>query len=143
MPIVYLCSTGTYSSIVAANLHIEKIDEHSNVEDIINLPNFGRFIDRIGIFLFIGEDSKGNMVYTLATGSEAQLIKKSALDLAKIINYPLDHIKLIDMSNYNLKYLGWCHAIFHKQSRVYYAKSLYRQLKLINNEVKNIKVQDL
>ncbi|KJS22525.1 MAG: hypothetical protein VR72_05655 [Clostridiaceae bacterium BRH_c20a] len=141
MPIVYLCSTGTYSSIVAANLHIGRIDEQCKVQDIISLPHFGEFINRTGIFLFIGEDSKGDMVYTLGTGCEAQLIKKSALDLAKIMGYQLDHTKLIDMSNYIPKYLGWFNTVFHKQRRIYFAKRLYRQLKTMDKEVRNFKEQ--
>ncbi|KJS83434.1 MAG: hypothetical protein JM58_12680 [Peptococcaceae bacterium BICA1-8] len=142
MPIVYLCPTGTYSSLVAANLHIGIIDEHCKVQDILNLPNFGINLST-GIFLFIGEDSKGDMIYTLGTSGEAQLIKKSAFDLAKIMGYEFEHIMLIDMSNYIPKYFGWYNTIFHKQSRTFSAKSLYRQLKLINIEVENFKKQEL
>lgn len=100
MAIVFLCPTGTYASLVAANLKVGKIDVNFKLSEILNLPYFGEFSKEPGHFLFIGRDFKGNEVYTLGTGIEAHLITRSASDLLQIMNISPDNLKLYDTTRF-------------------------------------------
>jgi len=138
MSIVFLCPTGTYASLVAANLHLGKLKPNSSAQEILNLPHFGLFPGKPGTFLFIGIDLEGNMVYTLGSSNEAQLIKKSAYDLLKIWGADLDRLKLYDMSKFVPAYLTWSNFFFPKEGKKFIAQKLYKRLNIIDQEIKRI-----
>ncbi|MDK2822538.1 MAG: hypothetical protein PWQ67_1334 [Clostridia bacterium] len=141
MPIIYLCPTGTYASLVAANLHLGQINREAKINEILNLPNFGAFPGKVGMFLYIGKDRKGNLIYTLGTSNEAQLIIKSTYDLLRFTGYPENNLKLIDVSKYVPKHLVWCNGIFLKYGNKFIAEKLHKKLAYIDEEVKEIRKQ--
>ncbi|MGI6226063.1 MAG: DUF3189 family protein [Peptococcales bacterium] len=137
MPIVFLCPTGTYASLVAANLYLGKINSNCKLGDILELPHFGEFFGTPGIFLYVGKDFLGNMIYTLGTSCEGPLIKKSAIDLLKILGHDPDKIKLYDVTMFVPKHLTWSNAILARPSKKLIAQSLFKRLTLIEREIKN------
>jgi len=110
MSIIYLCPTGTYSSLIAANLHTGIININSSINDLLQLPNFGHYKNIVGMFICVGKDEGGRIVYTLGTGNESELIIKSAQDLLQINNIR-KNILFVDVSKYIPKQLVWCNKL--------------------------------
>ncbi len=137
MAIIYMCPTGTHSSLVAANLHIGKIDLTSSVSDILHLPYYGQVNNKPGFFLFIGKDNQERAVYTLGVYHEAEIIKRSALDLLKLFNKERDFF-FVDVSKFMPKVSVWCNAFLKKEMypRENIAVTLKENLKEIYYEVK-------
>ncbi|NLT96059.1 MAG: DUF3189 family protein [Clostridia bacterium] len=142
MSIVFLCPTGTYASLVAANLLVGNLDLNCNSQDIYNLPYFGEFTKKPGTFLYIGAYGAGTKVYTLGTGSEAQLIIKSAYDLVKIIDINPQNLKLYDVSRFIPKFL-WRLHILDNVFPFFYKKLIARWLKGKLSEIDNMLKQSM
>jgi hypothetical protein len=141
MSIVFLCPTGTYTSLVAANLLVGNLKVNCQPHDILNLPYFGNFSKKPGIFLYIGTDSAGNKVYTLGTGNEAKLIIKSAYDLVKIMSINPNELQLYDFTGFIPGYI-WrllsYSPIFTGFINRIIAVMLHRRLIKIDNEMKKL-----
>lgn len=144
MPIVYLCSTGAYASLVAANLYLGTIDLTCRVEDILQLPNFGELPGMPGFFLYVGKDSRENMIYTLGISNEAELIKKSTYDLLQILGHDSNKIRFCDVSGFSPgRHLAWCNAIFPRLSKRFIARKLHQRLPLMKKEIEKFSKQGL
>lgn len=128
MPIIYLCTTGTYASIVAANIHLNKLSKESSIDDINNLPYFLDTEGKKGEFYFIGKDEENRPIYTLGTLNEVELLKKSAYDLISLTQKDAESVKFIDLSEFAPKYIRLKNIPIFKTSLVHHIKDVLPQL---------------
>jgi len=140
MSVVYICPTGTYVSLIAANLHVGNLLINANEKEILQTPYFGTRPSNIGMFICVGKDELGNVIYTLGTGCESQLIIKSAKDFLKI-NDVGQKIFFIDLSKYISKQNFWSSTLFTKlpNYKILLAKKISKSLPEINLKVEEVK----
>lgn len=115
MKVVYLCSTGTCSSLVAAHLHLGNLNKNATINEILNLPNFSRNHKQIGLSFYIGQDDKEREIYTLGVANEAKIMEISARDLVALFGKKID-IQYVDVSKFVPNYYLWCSAIMPKKA---------------------------
>jgi hypothetical protein len=96
--IIFLDQLGCYVSVAAASYLAGKIYRNAKAAEVACLPFFAAHRDlKVGRFYYIGQDPKGNELYTLGAGGQARLIILSARDLIKILENK-DIIVLVDVS---------------------------------------------
>lgn len=72
MVFFYHCYRGAHLSIVAAALHLGKLDSRSGIKDILELEYFDKLqIQDLGIPVLAGRDQDNNPVYFLGLGRAA------------------------------------------------------------------------
>ncbi|WP_054697429.1 DUF3189 family protein [Syntrophomonas palmitatica] len=83
MKIMFIGTSGVHHPLLAAYSFL-----NIAVQDLNDMPVFGNArLDAAGSPLYIGEDSRGNQVYTLGMGKEVLLGKKAIEDLVKILGF--------------------------------------------------------
>lgn len=137
MTFIYLCSTGTYASLIGAALHINKLQPNSTIFDIIKLDKFLLKDNTVGKHFFIGEDSQKRLIYTLGVGHEAELVMKSIKDFIRIHNKEVEQISLINLSRFNPRSLLWLKNF--SCARNFFAKKMYKDLAEIDKIVNKVK----
>lgn len=130
MKVVYLCPTGTYSSLVAAHLHLGSLNKKATINEILSLPNFSQNPKQLGLSFFIGQDNQGRQVYTLGVANESKIIINSSRDLVDLFNEKID-IQYVDVSKFVPNYYLWCSSIVPK-------KAIARKIKDNLGEIYNI-----
>lgn len=130
MKVVYLCPTGTYSSLVAAHLHLGSLNKNATINEIISLPNFTQNHKQIGLSFYIGQDDQKRQIYTLGIANEAKIMVNSARDLVALFDKKID-IQYVDVSKFVPNYYLWCSAIMPK-------KAIARRIKDNLGEIYNI-----
>jgi len=88
MKVFFIGTTGVHHTLIAANLYI-KNDIPRNPADI---PDFAdQQKDHYGKPIYVGRDDKGNDVYSLGTGKDVIMAKKSIEELVAVLGfYPHD-----------------------------------------------------
>lgn len=84
MIIVYYDVGGSHSSVIAANIHINRLSEDKipSKNDLLNLPTFDKLKkNQIGHLIYIGTDEYDNMVYTLACKNAMNVVIPAMTDL--------------------------------------------------------------
>ncbi|WP_159446325.1 DUF3189 family protein [Desulfonispora thiosulfatigenes] len=115
MNIIYLCPSGNYASLVAANIHLNKLKNNATIKEVEQLPYYLDINSTKGQFYFIGLDNKKRSVYTLAIETHPSIITKTAEDLMKISQKNDKEIKLVDVSPFTPKYIKLRKSPFFKK----------------------------
>lgn len=114
MKVVYLCPTGTYSSLVAAHLHLGSLNKNATIDEILSLPNFSENHRKAGLSLYVGQDKLQRQIFTLGVANEAKIIQNSAQDLVNLFHKKVE-IQYVDVSKFIPYYYLWCSAIIPKK----------------------------
>lgn len=84
MKVLFIAQTAVHQALIAGNIFMGGLPE-DNLNDI---KDFGDMrADATGIPLYVGKDETGTEVYTLGTGSEMSMFKKTIEDLRYILDY--------------------------------------------------------
>lgn len=107
MKIFYYCSTGTYTSLVAANYHLGVISgPELNYRKLFNLPNFNCLTrDEIGQPISVGIDANGNEIFTFGVKEENILLTKAMIDWLEVFNISKKEYKLVDLTGIKGNYM--------------------------------------
>ncbi|MFZ5943477.1 MAG: DUF3189 family protein [Bacillota bacterium] len=138
MKIVFLCPTGTFSSLTAAHLYLGNISRNTTVKEILELPYYGEFTAKTGLFFYIGKDKGENLIYTLGISNEPNIIMKSAYDLLTIKGIPREHLVFCDVSKYVPYYLVFLNRYFPNLTKKIIAKILKKNFNSIQKEIEYI-----
>jgi len=107
--IFYYCHSGVHASVVTAGIHMGRLPrDHASTEEILALPHFD---DRqgypAGTPFYLGEDEKGNKVYTFAVANEKFLAPKTVRCFMDLFGLPQDQVRLVDALKYTDAALKW------------------------------------
>lgn len=89
MIVVYQDIGGAHSSVVAANVHLNRLprDVVPDKEKILALPTFDRIMLKDwGHLIYIGEDEFGARVYTISRQRKPELVIPAITDMYSILN---------------------------------------------------------
>lgn len=99
MIIIYHDVGGAHSTVIAANLHINRlpIDRLPSKEELLNLPTFDKVEKSdLGHLLYVGEDEFGSKVYTLGRKYKPDLVIPAIQDMYSILNDHGEELNIID-----------------------------------------------
>ncbi|MGI5911509.1 MAG: DUF3189 family protein [Syntrophomonadaceae bacterium] len=100
MNLIFLGTTGVHHALVAANIYLDRLNE----EKYYNLDSYADLqLESQGFPIYIGQDIKGNKVYSLGVGSDIPMAQKSIEDLVAIMGYATNDLITIPLSIYGDK----------------------------------------
>lgn len=76
MKLFYYCFAGSHSSVIAANIHLQKLptDRLPTVKEIMAVEHFNkRTKDQLGQGLYLGTDEQGHQIYVIGLGKDRKL----------------------------------------------------------------------
>lgn len=92
MNILFIGTCGIYHPLIAANMHLNKLD----TEDFRKLQFFADYKkEQSGIPLAIGTDSMSNQIYALGVGPDLEMVKKSIEDLRLILGASAQELRVV------------------------------------------------
>ncbi|MGI6364416.1 MAG: DUF3189 family protein [Bacillota bacterium] len=96
MVFFYHCYRGAHLSIVAAALHLGKLDSRSGIKDILELEYFDKLqIQDLGIPVLAGRDQDNNPVYFLGLGRGSRIFARFAGSLTEELELKVEY-KAVD-----------------------------------------------
>ena len=98
MKIIYHCYGGTHTSILAASIHVGKLNKEILPDDkeINELKYFDDVSPKdYGKLHFIGVDKFGNEIYSCCMKKSASIVKKALKDILKIYNLQPEEIYFV------------------------------------------------
>ncbi len=107
MKVIYHCYGGTHTSIVAAHIHLKKLNSNQvpSVSEMYELAYFDNLSYKdFGKLHFIGFDEKFNEIYSCGFKHSAYIAKNAIKDILKIYNlnykdlYFVSTLKLINLN---------------------------------------------
>ena len=82
----YHCYRGAHLSIVAAALHLNKLNSHPGISDILGLEYFDKLQPQdMGVPVLAGYDTNGCPVYFLGLGPGSRIFTQFALELSSTV----------------------------------------------------------
>lgn len=98
MNIIYSCSGGTHSSLVASCIHlgILPIDKTPSPQDILKTPFDTLEPNEVGRIIFRGTDDHGHNVYTLSKKGAGKIVLPALLDLHRILGHHPDTLQIVN-----------------------------------------------
>ncbi|MFY9114729.1 MAG: DUF3189 family protein [Dethiobacteria bacterium] len=99
MYIIYQCYGGTHSSVVAANIHLNKFSmgRAPQFSEILQVPHFDRLESRqIGALSYMGVDEQGHQVFALGSSSKGNEVKKIMRELLPVLGISAEKIAIIN-----------------------------------------------
>lgn len=110
MKIIYYCHSGVHASVIMAGIHLGLLPETEKIDNaaILALPYFDdRKGNLPGTPLYMGEDEKGNQVYTLAVGNERFLAPKTVRSFLRLFQLDDREVYMVDALKYTAAALKW------------------------------------
>ena len=95
MKIIYHCYGGTHTSVLAASIHVGKINKEKlpDNKEINELKYFDDVSPKdYGKLHFVGMDELGNEIYSCGMKKSASIVKKALKDILKIYNLQPEEI---------------------------------------------------
>ncbi len=100
--IVYYSKDGTYSTIIAAAIHLNRLPvDHIPTKDKILTPSFFDRSDKknIGHLIYHGQDQYNHFIYTINTGSSSRLLINAIQTVLDMIGKSKKEILCVDISS--------------------------------------------
>ncbi|MHB9146480.1 MAG: DUF3189 family protein [Symbiobacteriia bacterium] len=97
--VIYVCYGSAHSSIVAANLHLDRlpVTRRALPAELVAAPRFDQMPHReIGTLLEMGQDPEGHRVYALGLGRERDILGRAVVDLVTSLGLPSQSVLLVD-----------------------------------------------
>lgn len=99
MFVIYQCYGGTHSSVIAANIHLNRlpISRVPRFIEVLKTPHFDRLENsEIGILNCIGIDGQGNHVFSLGSGSRGNEVKQIMKELLPLLGLHAEEIAIVN-----------------------------------------------
>lgn len=98
MNIIYSCSGGTHSSLVASYIHLGILptDKTPTKEEILRTPFDTIQPEEIGRIIYRGTDDMENNIYTLSKRNAGSIVLPALFDLNRILGHHPDNLQIID-----------------------------------------------
>lgn len=141
---IYYNYDGSYSAVIAAAIHSGLINNKKETKTISKLINYANYLNNYkGNLIYIGCDSKGNKIYTIAAKRIPRVVERAILGIANL--YSIDSKpNLIDMRKYDIPFFPYFHWTLRNTSISnlffkIYCKRLLRTFDQIVLEVNKVK----
>lgn len=95
MKIIFLGTTGIQHSLIAAHIYLEKLEEQ-DFRDLEYYCDLSK--ESSGFPIFIGDDARGNQVYSLGVGKDLQMGQKTIENLLTILGFSFQDLTLRPVS---------------------------------------------
>lgn len=101
MKIFFLCRTGHHTSLLAAGVHLELINESTGLRQAVTRIRGWddiKFKD-VGIPFYVGKDKNDNEVYTIGIAMKSSMMERVVNDIIKIIDIKPQERRIINVSD--------------------------------------------
>ena len=98
MNIIYSCSGGTHSSVVASYIHLGvlPIDRVPTKEEILKTPFDQLEACDIGRIIYRGTDELDNKVFTLSKRNAGKIVIPALIDLNRLLGHTPDSLQVVN-----------------------------------------------
>lgn len=154
MIVIYQDIGGAHSSVVAANIHLNRLpsDVVPDKKDILALPTFDKIqLKDWGHLIYIGEDEFGAKVYTLSRQRKPELVIPAITDMYSILIgdtkglYIMNTIPAVNVwmaiGGYSSRMLGL--VGFGRPIVAYGVLKAYKKIAVIVGQVKDMIKKDM
>lgn len=98
MNIIYSCSGGTHSSLVAAYIHLGvlPIDRIPSKGEILKTPFDQIEPHEVGRIIYRGTDNYGHRIFTLSKKGAGRIVVPALVDLNRLLGHHPDSLQIIN-----------------------------------------------
>lgn len=145
MKIFYYCYGGAHSSVIAAALHLKKINYPINYSEVLDFPYFDlNTPQQKGLPILLGKDELENEIYFVGYGKNKEMIVKllkSFLQLNGIVDDDYLFVNALDKINWRVKLGGFLSKALKQKylGSKFTALGILLSAEQINDKVEKVK----